>query len=80
MDRERHPVYKIVVGAKLDGRWADWFDGVQIALESCDPPLSVLTCSVVDQSALYGILDRIRDLNLKLIAVRLVPSSEAPFE
>jgi hypothetical protein len=62
--------YVITVGAKLDPRWADWFDGVQIAIECCDPPLSILTCTVVDQSALYGILDRIRDLNLQLIEVR----------
>jgi hypothetical protein len=71
MDEERHLVYKIVVGGKLDHRWADWFDGVQIAIARCDPPRSLLTCTVVDQSALYGILDRIRDLNLPLIEVRL---------
>ena len=64
-------VYRIVVRGRLDESWSNWFDGMAIA--SVDG-LTELTGAVVDQSALHGILTRIRDLNLTLVSVDLVQS------
>jgi hypothetical protein len=59
-------VYQIQVRGKLDESWSDWLNGMTITFES---GVTTLTGLVSDQSALRGILDRIWDLNLLLIAV-----------
>ena len=66
-----HGVYRIVVRGRLDESWSNWFDGMAIV---CVDGLTELTGVVVDQSALHGILARIRDLNLILVSVDLVQS------
>jgi len=59
--------YEIRVKGHLDVRWADWFDGLILAQES--DGTTVLRGSVVDQAALHGVLGKVRDLGLPLIAV-----------
>jgi hypothetical protein len=55
------------VEGPLPSGWSDWFDGLDIA---CGPDGdSILSGPLVDQAALHGVLAKIRDLNLKLIAV-----------
>ncbi len=63
--------YQIRVQGRLDERWAPWFDGMSIAFEPAEDgsTLTVLTGSVVDQAALYGLINRMRDLGLPLISV-----------
>jgi hypothetical protein len=59
--------YEIVIGGHLDRRWSDWFAGLELThLEGGE---SLLAGSLPDQAALHGLLERIRDLNLKLISV-----------
>jgi hypothetical protein len=59
--------YDIRVEGYLDPRWSEWLDGMRvIPLETGE---TLLSGTVVDQSALHGLLNRIRDLNLKLIYV-----------
>lgn len=58
-------VYQIQVWGKLDESWSDWLNGMTITFES---GVTTLTGLVSDQSVLRGILDRIWDLNLLLIA------------
>jgi hypothetical protein len=61
-------VYEIRVKGHLDVRWSEWFDGLAIAnLENGD---AVLSGEIVDQSALHGVLNKVRDLGLPLVAVR----------
>lgn len=61
-------VYEILVEGALDDNWSDWLDGVSVTvLENGN---TLLTGSVPDQSALYGLLAHIRDMNLKLISVK----------
>jgi hypothetical protein len=56
----------------LDERWADWFEGLTITRE--DNGETRLTGPVVDQTALHGLLRKVRDLGLPLISVnRLEP-------
>ena len=65
-------VYQIRVRGKLDESWSAWLGGVEIATELAEDGVSIttLTVDVVDQPALFGILDRIRDINLFLLSVR----------
>jgi hypothetical protein len=77
MEGEKMAVYEIRVRGHLDGRWSEWFDGLTIAnVEDGD---AVLSGEIVDQSALHGVLNKVRDLSLPLIAVNLVkPVPEDP--
>ena len=63
--------YQIKVQGRLDERWAQWFDGMSIAFEHSEDgsTVTVLTGLVIDQAALYGLINRIRDLGLPLISV-----------
>ena len=61
---------EIRVKGHLSGQWADWFGGLEI--ENQPNGEAVLSGPLPDQSALYGILNRIRDLGLTLVAVSCV--------
>lgn len=66
-------MYEIRVQARLDDRWAEWFSRVAITYE--DGPnggTTILTGTIVDQAALRGLLERIWDLNLTLISLKLI--------
>ena len=60
--------YEIHLKGHLAPRWADWFDGLTLRQQS--DGTTVLSGSVVDQAALHGLLGKVRDLGLPLIAVR----------
>ena len=60
--------YEIRVKGHLNARWADWFDGLTLTQESDGTKL--LSGPIVDQAALHGLLGKVRDLGLPLIAVR----------
>ena len=57
---------KIRIEGHLDCKWRNWFDGMEITHESAS---TILTGNVIDEAALHGLLNRIRDLNLKLLSV-----------
>lgn len=59
--------YEIRVKNHLDPCWCDWFEGWTIT--NLEDGEVLLTGASVDQSALHGTLNKIRDLNLKLISV-----------
>lgn len=59
-------IYIIKIRGVLDHHWSDWFDNATITTES---DMSVLTCEVVDQAALYGFLRKVRDAGLELQSV-----------
>jgi hypothetical protein len=68
-------VYQIRVEGHLRAEWAEWFEGLTITLEPDGTTL--LTGPVVDQAALYGLLKKVRDLGLPLVAVNRVEPGEA---
>ncbi len=70
-------VYQIRVKGELDQSWRNWLGNVSLRSESADDgsAITTLTADFADQPALFGALDRIRDLNLVLISV--VPSQES---
>lgn len=57
---------KIKIQGHLDKKWEHWFNGMSISYEGSD---TVLIGSIKDDAYLHGILNLIRDLNLKLISV-----------
>ena len=66
-DPGRPARYEIRVDGVLDGRWADWFGGLQL---SSDGTQTVICGPLADQPALHGVLAKVRDLGLCLISVR----------
>jgi hypothetical protein len=67
-------VYQIRIESYLGSQWADWFDDLTIALDENGDTL--LTGPIVDQSALHGLLKKIRDLGMTLISVNQVQINE----
>jgi len=67
-DSRRPPEqYEIRLDGRLDDRWATWFDGLTLAYE--DDGTTTLQGPVTDQTALHGLLQKIRDLGLPLVSV-----------
>lgn len=58
--------YKIEIKGCLDKEWVEWFGDMEISYHE---DITILTGEFPDQSALHGLLNQIRDLNLKLISV-----------
>lgn len=63
-------IYEIRIEGHLDACWQDWFDGMSLTLE--EDGTTLLSGPVPDQSALYGLLRKVRDLGLRLISVALL--------
>ena len=59
--------YQIRLKGHLGPQWADWFDGLTITLDENGDTL--LTGPIPDQAALHGLLKKVRDLGLPLLAV-----------
>ena len=59
--------YRILLDGNLAPRWASWFDGMTLTADADNN--SVLEGPVVDQSALHGVLNKLRDIGLPLISV-----------
>jgi len=68
-------VYQIRIKGHLGRQLADWFEGLAITLE--DNGETLLTCPVVDQAALYGVLRKVRDVGMPLLSVVCVKPDQA---
>jgi hypothetical protein len=69
-------IYRLTIKGHLDGAWSAWFDGLTITMG--DNGETILTGPVVDQTALHGVLIKIRDLGLPLLTLtRIGPGSAA---
>jgi hypothetical protein len=65
--------YRICVRGRLSQVGAAWFEGFTLTVdETTAPPQTCLEGPVMDQSALHGVLSRIRDLGLTLISVQQI--------
>ena len=75
--------YRISVEGHLSRRWAGWFDDLSLTNES--DGTTVLSGLVIDQAALHGLLQKVRDTGLPLVSVTRtdvdeadLPTGEAP--
>lgn len=59
-------ITKIEVQGLLDDKWKNWFEGMDIIHSGNN---TILAGNIVDEASLHGILNLIRDLNLKLVSV-----------
>ena len=68
--------YEIRLKGHLNTRWAAWFDGLNLTHRS--DGTTVIDGPVVDQAALHGLLQRVRDVGLPLVSVtRVEPDKTA---
>ena len=65
------PIYCITVQGRLDKGWGEWLGGLSIdtTRDEHGAIVTSLTGEIVDQAALRGLLNRLWDWNLTLIAV-----------
>ena len=63
--------YDIVVRGRLSSRYESAFDGVTL-----EPRIGQtrLRADMADQSQLYGLLNRLRDLGIELVSVNAAPA------
>ncbi len=60
-------IYQIRLQGHLGSEWTDWFGGLSITLE--DNGETLLSGPVLDQAALHGLLRKVRDLGMPLLAI-----------
>jgi len=65
---------EIRVKGHIQERWAEWLGDVTVS--HTDQGETVLTGSVADQSALYGLIAKLRDLGLPLVSVNLIRTTD----
>ena len=67
--------YEIRLRGRLEARWATRFEGMTLTTHD---GFTRLTGPVVDQAALHGLLQQLRDLGLPLASVRQLGPGDAP--
>ena len=63
--------YEIRVKGHLGSRWTAWFDGLSLTDE--DGGITVIRGPVVDQAALHGLLQKLRDVGIPLVSLTQLP-------
>lgn len=64
---------RLCVAGHLDAGWAEWFEGLE--LHHLADGSTQLSGFVRDQAALYGFLNRARDLGLTMLSVSVEPAA-----
>lgn len=60
-------IYRITIQGHLESDWSEWFEGLTITWGNTGE--TILTGPLVDQTALHGVLSKIRDLGLPLLSL-----------
>jgi hypothetical protein len=66
--------YEIRVKGHLGARWAAWFDGLSVTNE--DDGTTVIAGPPLDQAALHGLLQKLRDLGVPLVSLNQLPPED----
>jgi hypothetical protein len=68
--------YQVRLQGQISADWSDWLSDLVVTAEGISPAvLTVLTGTVKDQAALFGLLSFIRDLGVALVSVNYMPES-----
>jgi hypothetical protein len=66
--------YEIIIHGRLPSQWIDFFEEMEVTwLPEGD---TCMAGSLPDQTALYGLLMRLRDLGIQLVSVNVVHPKE----
>lgn len=60
--------YRITIQGHLHPRWSEWFENLTITQQP--DGTTTLSGLVVDQAALYGLIIKLRDMRLPLLAMQ----------
>jgi hypothetical protein len=74
-DPDQPNIFQFRIQGHLSQQWQDWFEGLSITLE--EDGNTLLSGPVVDQSALHGILKKIRDLGIPLLSVNSIDPNQS---
>jgi hypothetical protein len=72
------PHVEIRVKGQIGSRWSAWFDGLTLTSE--EDGTTVIRGAVVDQAALHGLLQKLRDVGIPLISLTQLPADRAPID
>ena len=72
LGQPRH--YRITIQGHLHPRWSEWFENLTITQQP--DGTTTLSGLVVDQAALYGLIIKLRDMGLPLLAVQSITSDQ----
>jgi hypothetical protein len=67
-------LYEIRLKGHIDARWAAWFDGLDLS-HAADGS-TVIHGPVIDQAALHGLLQKVRDIGVPLLSVTRIESGQ----
>jgi hypothetical protein len=67
-------IYEIRVEGQLNDRWSDWFEGLSIHNETDGE--TTMNGTLIDQSALLGVLIKLQALNFQIISVERLSGKE----
>ena len=67
--------YQIRVKGHISDSWSTWFEEMTIHREECGE--TIITGQLPDQTALHGVLMKIRDLGLILLELKYLDPSES---
>ena len=73
-DRSESGRYEIRLAGHLDAHWTAWFDGLTVSYNN--DGTTVISGQIVDQAALHGLLQKVRDLGLPLVSVGKVDNDQ----
>jgi len=69
--------YEICIEGRLGSQTAAWFEDMTLTFnEESIPPKTIIRGYLVDQAALYGLINRARDLGLTLLSVKRLDEAE----
>jgi hypothetical protein len=66
-------MYRICIRGRLTDRLGSALEGMRLEAGATE---TVFTGEIRDQSQLYGLLDRVRDLGLELVSVQPKPAAD----
>lgn len=65
------PQYEIRVRGHLGARWTAWFEGLSVT--AGEDGTTALIGPVIDQAALHGLLQKLRDAGIPLVSLTQLP-------